>query len=123
MSRLAGCPQCWETAVETDPAGHKFGVCSACGHRVPVPPLDRTDVSAQEWNERHPAGTPVVVRTDDGGLWFTRTRSRAWMLGKSSRDPGHTPVVSLEGRAGGYALWRVLPRAGSAWHPGGGGAS
>ena len=55
----------------------------------------------------HPAGTPVVVTLDDGTPWETATRSRAWALGHGE------PVVSLEGRTGGYALERVRVREGA----------
>lgn len=53
------------------------------------------------WNERHPVGASVRVRTDTRGTIETRTRSRAQMLS------GHTAVVWLEGIAGCYALDRV----------------
>lgn len=59
-----------------------------------------------DWNELHPAGTPVVVTNDAGQPMHTKTRSEAWMLGADSRSPGHTPVVLLEGISGAYALER-----------------
>ena len=58
----------------------------------------------QEWNELYPAGTEVFLTNDDGELERTKTRSRAWLLGSG------TPVVSVEGRAGGYLLERIKPR-------------
>jgi hypothetical protein len=61
--------------------------------------------AVEVWNACCPAGTPVVVTLDDGSTEQTATRSRAWRLGNG------TPVVSVEGRAGGYLLWRVLPTA------------
>lgn len=61
-----------------------------------------------------PEGTPVIVTLDDGSKWETKTRSIPWMLGADSRDetdpthsPGHTAVILLEGRTGGYLLERV----------------
>lgn len=52
-------------------------------------------------------GTPVIVTRDDGSEFKTKTRSIPWMLGASSRDPGHTAVIKVEGISGGYGLWRV----------------
>lgn len=49
---------------------------------------------------KHPEGTPVIVRRDDGSEFATRTRSMPW-------DLCGTPVVLLEGISGGYALERV----------------
>lgn len=54
-----------------------------------------------------PEGTAVIVTMDDGTELKTKTRSIPWMLGKSSRDPGHTAVIMVEGISGGYGLWRV----------------
>ena len=61
-----------------------------------------------EWfNEVCPVGTPVRYwpgeRKGDG--IESVTRSTAWMLG------GHTPVVMVEGHAGGIALSHVAGRA------------
>ncbi len=58
----------------------------------------------QEWNELHPPGTKVLLTNDLGGVEETRTRSIAWLLGS-----GH-PVVSVEGRTGGYSLERIKPQ-------------
>jgi hypothetical protein len=59
---------------------------------------------------RHPAGTPVVVFEDDGRETRTRTRSLPWMLGADgSGAGGHTAVVLLDDRSGGYSLSRVRP--------------
>jgi len=57
----------------------------------------------EEFNKRFPPGTPVQVLRDNGDRMRTRTRSQAWILG------GHTPVVMVEGIAGGYRLDRVEP--------------
>jgi hypothetical protein len=54
-----------------------------------------------------PEGTPVIVTKDDGTEFKTKTRSIPWMLGASSRDPGHTAVIMVDGISGGYGLWRV----------------
>ena len=58
-------------------------------------------MKASDWNKRYAVGQKVVVATDDHSTVFTKTRSPAWDLG------GHTPVVMVEGIAGGYALDRV----------------
>jgi hypothetical protein len=55
------------------------------------------------WNLCCPPGTPVALTNDDGALEDTITRSKAWCLGDG------TPVVAVEGRAGGYLLERVIP--------------
>lgn len=57
----------------------------------------------ENWNMRHPPGTPVKVRRDDGTMFETSTRSKAEMLG------GHTPVVWLESVIGCFALDRCTP--------------
>ncbi len=57
----------------------------------------------QEWNERYPPGTDVLLTNDDGEVEETKTRSIAWLLGS-----GHS-VVSVEGRTGGYLLERIKP--------------
>lgn len=60
-------------------------------------------MTAEKWNAAHKVGIGVLVKLDGGKLWHTKTRSEAWDLG------GHTPVVMLEGRTGGYLLSRVTP--------------
>ncbi|MGI5531538.1 hypothetical protein ACQEVX_30420 [Streptomyces syringium] len=70
-------------------------------------------MDAEQWNAHYPVGTPVVAfpgirpQGEQAG-WIcerieTRTRSRAWPLG------GHTPVVMVEGHAGGIALTHIDP--------------
>lgn len=59
---------------------------------------------AQEWNKLYPPGTEVFLTNDDGKIEETTTRSIAWLLGS-----GH-PVVSVEGRTGGYLLERIQPK-------------
>lgn len=54
-----------------------------------------------------PVGTPVIVTKDLGEQFETKTRSEPWMLGASSRGPGHTAVIMVEGISGGYSLERV----------------
>src|ERR1700687_43814 len=61
---------------------------------------------AEKWKDV-PEGTPVIVTKDDGSEFHTKTRSKPWMLGASSRDQGHTAVIMVEGITGGYGLWRV----------------
>lgn len=59
----------------------------------------------EQFNRVCPEGTPVLYwpgdRRDEGRE--SRTRSEAWLLG------GHTPVVMVEGYAGGIALTHVMP--------------
>ena len=72
-------------------------------------------MSAEEWNERHPIGTPVVywpVYPPEPGIGpvETKTRSEAWPLGHGE------VVVKVEGRAGGVALSHIellVEKAGS----------
>lgn len=69
-------------------------------------------LTADQFNERHPAGTPVTaypgVRPEDPAAKApghrcleTVTRSRAWNLGHGE------PVVMVEGHAGGIALSHI----------------
>lgn len=62
-----------------------------------------------KFNEVAPVGTPVVfwpgVRKGAGRP--SVTRSAAWLMG------GHTPVVAVEGYAGGIALTHVEIVAGA----------
>lgn len=58
-------------------------------------------MTAIEWNAAHEVGATVDVTLDDGSIWRTTTRSRAWEIG------GGVSVVSLSGKAGGYLLQRV----------------
>lgn len=74
----------------------------ACGPKGPKAHL----ALVEEWKSV-PEGTPVIVTKDDGTEVKTKTRSIPWMLGASSRDPGHTAVIMVEGISGGYGLWRV----------------
>lgn len=61
---------------------------------------------AEAWNANVPVGQPVAVVRDDGTVLRTETRSSAWCLGDGS------PVVKVDGIAGGYALERVIVRVG-----------
>lgn len=58
------------------------------------------------WNTINPIGTPVDVRLDDGTIFKTKTRSKAWVVG------GPTAVVLVKGIRGGYLLDRVTPSEG-----------
>ncbi len=55
------------------------------------------------WNATVPAGTEVILVDDFGDEERTKTRTPAWQLGH-----GH-PVVSVDGRSGGYRLYRIRP--------------
>lgn len=61
--------------------------------------------AALEFNARWPVGTPVLAWpwVWQGQGTPTRTRSRAWCLGDG------TPVVAVDGKAGGIALTHVEP--------------
>lgn len=67
------------------------------------------ELTAKQWNERYPVGTPVVAypATRDGWSLVSQTRTPAWTLGHG------TPVVSVEGYAGGICLTHVAPVAGT----------
>lgn len=58
------------------------------------------DITAAEWNQRFPVGTPVRYHPIIGDKKFitSKTRSEAWELGDG------TPVVKIEGRTGGVLL-------------------
>jgi hypothetical protein len=60
-------------------------------------------MNAKTWNEKYPIGTAVIVRRDNGDELHTTTRSEAWELGHG------TPVIKVQGIAGGYRLDRVTP--------------
>ena len=55
----------------------------------------------RDWNAKHAVGVAVHVRTADGGVVASKTRSEAWLLG------GHTAVILVEGFSGGMMLSRV----------------
>ncbi|MFI6443794.1 hypothetical protein [Kitasatospora sp. NPDC050543] len=71
--------------------------------------MTQPDLTAEQWNDRYPPGTPVIaypgVRPEFGLAEYprleTRTRSRAWNLGHGE------PVVAVDGHAGGIALTHV----------------
>lgn len=62
-------------------------------------------MSTETWNKLYPVGSPVAAYpgTRDDAPLITRTRSRAWTLGHD------TPVVMVDGCAGGIALDHVDP--------------
>lgn len=64
------------------------------------------------WNALVPPGSEVIVRRDDGEAEGGVTRSVAWQLGDG------TPVVKIEGKPGGYLLWRVEPSNRLLWQLG-----
>ncbi len=53
------------------------------------------------WNSTVPVGTDVVLTDDFGEEEQTKTRSPAWLLGHGQ------PSVMVEGRSGGYLLYRI----------------
>jgi hypothetical protein len=55
------------------------------------------------WNASYPPGTDVILTDDLQEEHKTKTRSPAWLLGHGD------PVVSVEGRTGGYLLYRIRP--------------
>lgn len=65
------------------------------------PTLKEQEYACALWNVKHPIGTVVAVRMDNGIKIQTRTRTKAQMLS------GHTAVIWLDGISGCYALERV----------------
>lgn len=65
--------------------------------------MTKKELLVENWNLKHPVGTRVVVRKDDGTKMTTVTRSQAELLS------GHTPVIWVTGISGCYALERVRP--------------
>lgn len=67
-------------------------------------------LTAQQWNDRYPIGTPVIAYPGarpedhpDATRLVTRTRSQASLLG------GHTDVVWVDGHSACIALTHVDP--------------
>lgn len=62
---------------------------------------------AEEWNAKHPVGTPVIMTPYTGcpesERVTTKTRSSAWAL------PSGQASVMIEGKAGGYGLEWIKP--------------
>lgn len=63
-------------------------------------------MTADDWNERYPIGTPVHAwpGTRDEEPMATQTRTPTWALGHGE------PVVSVDGYPGGIALDHIEPR-------------
>lgn len=62
--------------------------------------------AVERWNKTCPVGTSVkCYRTygDEKTSFLSTTRSEAWVMG------GHTAVVKIAGKAGGYALTHLEP--------------
>jgi hypothetical protein len=53
------------------------------------------------------AGDPVVLTDDFGKEHVTRAATEPWKAG------GHTWLIGVEGRSGGYALCRIRPLTGA----------
>ena len=66
-----------------------------------------TQVGVDQWNEWYKPGHPCLLRLDDGNELETRTRSAAWLLFVNVKTGRGVPVVSVEGKAGGWHLNRV----------------
>lgn len=60
-------------------------------------------MNADDWNARYPVGTQVLAfpGAREGRALLTRTRSEAWQVASG------TPVVAVEGYAGGIALTHI----------------
>jgi len=56
------------------------------------------------WNQTMLVGAEVTLIDDFGNKHETKTRSEAWLALDGS------PLVMVEGRTGGYLLWRIWPR-------------
>ena len=57
-------------------------------------------MTASEFNEWYPVGTPVIYVEDDGSELVTSTRSEAWTV-------SGTPIVKIKGRPGGHDVSRI----------------
>jgi len=68
--------------------------------------MPKPDTTAEQWNELHPLGTPVLAwpGSRDDQPMTTRTRTAAWTLGHGQA------VVSVEGCTGGISLGHVEAR-------------
>jgi len=56
--------------------------------------------TSEKFNQLYPPGTPVIYTDDFGNETTTATASTAW-------DLCGTPVVKIEGKAGGHDLERI----------------
>jgi hypothetical protein len=61
------------------------------------------DWAVEVWNRLVEVGTEVELENDLGEIERTKTRSEAWIVCSNQ------PVAKVEGRAGGYLLWRLKP--------------
>lgn len=68
-----------------------------------MPMAHRKKAEAARLAWKHPLGTLVNVRKDNGSTLATKTRSDPWVL-------GGTAVIMVEGISGGYSLDRVTVR-------------
>ncbi len=68
-------------------------------------------MTADEWNAKHPVGTPVLVRPiiSDPPAYKSRTRSEAWLLGHGDA------TVLIEGKSGGYFVGALDVVTEEAW--------
>ncbi len=58
-------------------------------------------ITAEQFNNRIPSGSMVILTDDFGQEHVTKTRSEAWELGHGAA------VVMVEGRSGGYDCNRI----------------
>lgn len=63
-------------------------------------------LEVENWNLKHPVGTPVLLSKDSGQVLNTKTRSEAYVC-----DSGHA-VCFFEGVSGYYLLNRATPYQG-----------
>lgn len=61
----------------------------------------KTELMVENWNLKHPVGTPVKLRKDSGEVLITKTRYSAYIS-----DSGHA-VCFFEGVSGYYLLDRA----------------
>jgi hypothetical protein len=62
-------------------------------------------LEAENWNLKHPVGTPVALRKDSGETVHVKTRSEAYVC-----ESGYA-VCFFEGVSGYYLLNRATPEA------------
>lgn len=68
--------------------------------KIKVPEKVQWEIDCVRWNKKYPPGTSVIYTDDLGEKHKTKTRTPAWLLGHGY------PVVSQEGRTGGFDLYR-----------------
>ena len=81
--------------------------------------VNRRRLTATQFNQEHPPGTPCMLILDDRSIVETKTRGVAWDLGVPllRGSGGNRAVVCVEGRSGGYDLNRIVIPSRSADNP------